>query len=110
VSINRWTRILLPTNPSGKVTSPAAYDSPPPKAPRKRKREPPQQKAEIAFGRADGEGPNTFTIWQGLHGVCRELWEIQGRVDHDIVNRYANLSAAAVVLSELMEDRLMLGL
>ena len=76
---------------------------PPQKAPRE-PREPRKQKADIAFS-----GPGSLRIWHGLHGVCRELWEIDGNSDPETVSRYGHLAAAAAVLADLMDERLMLG-
>ncbi len=70
--------------------------------------DPEQQRAEISFG-GIGEGPDSLTIWQGLRGVCRALHEAGGHINSDTVDQFGNLSSAALVLSDLMEDRLMIA-
>lgn len=89
------------------VTSIGGVDQPRkvPRTPKKDRR--PQQRVEISFG-GIGQGPDSLTIWQGLRGVCRALHDVGGRIDSDTVDQFGNLSAAALVLSELMEDRLMI--
>jgi hypothetical protein len=91
------------------VTSTSSGDSPPPKPARtpKKDRRPKQQRVEISFGWF-GEGPDSLTIWQGLRGVCVAMNEVGGLIGHETTNQFGNLSAAALVLSDLLEDRLML--
>jgi hypothetical protein len=66
------------------------------------KRRAPRKKSEISFG-GSGEGPGALIIWQGLRGVCREM----DMIETDGVNRYIGLAAAAAVLSQLLEDRML---
>lgn len=70
----------------------------------------PRQKPALAFSDPDAVdgGPSTLAIWQGLRGVCRALADIEGRRNDDCVERFSTLGAAADVLAQLMEQRLMI--
>jgi hypothetical protein len=69
----------------------------------------PKQTADIAFGRSkEDEGLDTLTVWQGLRGVCKALDDLHA-LSSNSIDTMADLGAAARVLAELMEDRLMIS-
>jgi hypothetical protein len=61
----------------------------------------------LRFAWPSGKGPDPLTVWQGLRGVCRELGEL-GERDHEVLDRFQRLGAAADVLSKLLDERLVI--
>lgn len=78
---------------------------PPTQPPRQRKpRKGPADQVDLSFGR--GEGPRSCVVFEGLKGVCLALDEVDMSGDPlERVDRYMQLSAAARVLVEILDER-----
>ena len=98
----------MATGNAENVTPIRTIGSEPPSPPKpSRKRRPSQPTPDLAFLDQVGNGPDTFTIFKGLKGVCRAMKEVEGIIDGDSVEQYGCLGDAAYVLVELLEDRML---